>query len=93
MTITSSATIASLRPVADVAIPNSKLAQEITKLGRDTESALLFNHSGRALTGVRRGIRFDEVIPERRMQAKGLAGLRRVHGDPRHIAVHKGEAL
>lgn len=47
-----------------IRIPDSKLAQEITELVRDTESALLFHHSSRvfywgALTGVRRGLTFD----------------------------------
>jgi len=48
-------------------IPNSKLAREITELVRDTESALLFNHSSRvylfaALTGERRGLAFDSEL-------------------------------
>ena len=47
--------------LADVAIPDSKLAREITELVRDTESPLLFHHSSRvycwgALAGVRRGL-------------------------------------
>ena len=61
---TSSATNAPPRPVAGVAIPDSKLAREITELVQDTASPLLFNHSRRvfhwsALTGVRRGLKFD----------------------------------
>jgi hypothetical protein len=47
--------------------PDSKLGEEITELVRDTESELLFNHSGRvccfgALTGLRRGLRFDREL-------------------------------
>lgn len=65
--ITSAAIIASPRPVAGVAIPDSKLAREITELVRDTESPLLYNHSSRvfywgALSGVRRGLRFDPEL-------------------------------
>ena len=42
--------------IVGVSIPDSKLGQEITELVRDTETALLFNHSSRvyywgALTG------------------------------------------
>src|ERR1700757_1857565 len=53
--------------VAGVVIPDSTLAQEITELVRDTETALLFNHSSRvyywgALTGQRRGLRFDPEL-------------------------------
>ena len=33
--------------IADVRIPDSKLAREITELVRDTESPLLFHHSSR----------------------------------------------
>src|ERR1700712_1912052 len=33
--------------IEDVSIPNSKLAREVTELGRDTESPLLFHHSSR----------------------------------------------
>jgi hypothetical protein len=62
--ITSSTTNAPPRPVAGVAIPDSKLAREITELVWDTASPLLFNHSRpvfyrSALTGVRRGLKFD----------------------------------
>ena len=62
--ITSSATNASPRPVAGIAIPDGRLAREITELVRDTASPLLFNHSRRvlhwsALTGVRHGLKFD----------------------------------
>ena len=53
--------------IAGVSVPDSKLAQEITELVRDTETALLFNHSSRvyywgALTGKRRGLRFDPEL-------------------------------
>jgi len=53
--------------IVGVSIPDSKLAQEITELVRDTETALLFNHSSRvyywgALTGKRRGLRFDPEL-------------------------------
>src|SRR5258705_3096949 len=50
--------------IETIAVPNSKLCKEITELVRDTEPELLFNHSSRvyyfgALTGLRRGLRFD----------------------------------
>lgn len=53
--------------VADIAIPDNKLAREITELVKDTETPLLFHHSSRvyywgALTGRRRGIRFDPEL-------------------------------
>ena len=53
--------------VAGVAIPDSKLAREVTELVSDTESPLLFHHSSRvyywgALTGRRRGLRFDPEL-------------------------------
>ena len=53
--------------IAGVRIPDSKLAREVTELVRDTESALLFNHSSRvyyfgALTGKRRGLSFDPEL-------------------------------
>jgi hypothetical protein len=53
--------------IAGVRIPDSKLAQEITELVRDTESQLLFHHSSRvfywgALTGARRGLRVDAEL-------------------------------
>jgi len=53
--------------LADVAIPDSKLAREITELVRDTESPLLFHHSSRvyyfgALAGRRRGLKFDSEL-------------------------------
>jgi hypothetical protein len=53
--------------VAGVSIPDSTLAREVTELVKDTESSLLFHHSSRvyywgALTGKRRGIRFDPEL-------------------------------
>jgi hypothetical protein len=53
--------------VEGVAIPDSKLAWEITELVRDTESPLLFHHSSRvfyfgALAGKRRGLMFDPEL-------------------------------
>jgi hypothetical protein len=55
------------RPVADIIIPDSKLAREITELVRDTESPLLFHHSSRvyywgALSGKRKGLQFDPEL-------------------------------
>ncbi|CAD6556886.1 hypothetical protein LMG27952_06221 [Paraburkholderia hiiakae] len=53
--------------LADVAIPDSKLAREITELVRDTESPLLFHHSSRvyyfgALAGRRLGLKYDREL-------------------------------
>ena len=53
--------------LADVAIPDSKLAHEITELVRDTESPLLFHHSSRvyyfgALAGRRLDLKFDREL-------------------------------
>jgi hypothetical protein len=50
--------------IADVCIPDSKLAREVTELVRDTESPLLFYHSSRvyyfgALAGKHGGLKFD----------------------------------
>ena len=64
---TSSASNVKSSTVLGVTIPDSKLAREITELVRDTETALLFNHSSRvyywgALTGKRRGLRFDPEL-------------------------------
>src|SRR5271156_5898732 len=49
------------------AVPDSKLAKEVTELIRDTESELLFNHSTRvylwgALTGLREKLTFDREL-------------------------------
>ena len=53
--------------ISGIAVPNSKLANEITEFIRDTESTLLFNHSSRvyyfgALAGQRRGLKFDAEL-------------------------------
>jgi HD superfamily phosphodiesterase len=50
-----------------VTIPDSKLAQEVTELIRDTEPALLFNHSSRvyyfaALAAKRKDLTFDPEL-------------------------------
>jgi len=62
MTATISGTLA-----ANLSIPDSKLAREITTFVRDTESELLFNHSSRvycfaALAGKRRELKFDPEL-------------------------------
>src|SRR6202043_4156732 len=61
--VTSSITV----NVAGVAVPDSKLAREVTELVRDTEPPLLFHHSSRvyywgALTGRRHDLRFDPEL-------------------------------
>lgn len=53
--------------ISGVTIPDSRLVREATELVRDTESALLFNHSTRvyyfgALAGKRRGLEFDPEL-------------------------------
>jgi hypothetical protein len=53
--------------ISGITVPDSKLANEITELIRDTESTLLFNHSSRvyyfgALAGKRRGLNFDAEL-------------------------------
>src|SRR6202163_3954374 len=53
--------------ISGVMVPDSKLAREATKLVRDTESPLLFNHSTRvyyfgSLAGKRRGLQFDAEL-------------------------------
>lgn len=53
--------------IADVRIPDSKLAQAATELVRDTESDLLFHHSSRVyyfgvLAGLRQGLKFDSEL-------------------------------
>ena len=53
--------------IEGIGVPDSKLAREITELVRDTETPLLFHHSSRvfywaALTGARRGLRFDAEL-------------------------------
>ena len=64
---TSTLTGQQLVSVSGARISDSKLAQEITELVRDTESSLLFNHSSRvyyfgALAGRRRGLKFDPEL-------------------------------
>jgi HD domain len=65
MTVASHASQAAI--ISGIKIPDSKLASEITEFIRDTEPALLFNHSSRvyyfgALAGVRRGLKFDAEL-------------------------------
>ncbi|QNB16030.1 HD domain-containing protein [Paraburkholderia tropica] len=53
--------------VQDVAVPDSRLAREITEFVRDTSTPLLFHHSSRvylfgALEGVRLGLKFDPEL-------------------------------
>jgi hypothetical protein len=53
--------------ISGITLPDSKLANEITELVRDTESTLLFNHSSRvyyfgALAGRRNGLKFDAEL-------------------------------
>ena len=53
--------------VEGVAIPDSKLAHEITEVVRDTVTPLLFHHSSRvyyfgALAGKHRGLKFDPEL-------------------------------
>lgn len=65
MTIATQASQAAL--ISGIAIPDSKLASEITEFIRDTEPTLLFNHSSRvyyfgALAGQRRGLKFDAEL-------------------------------
>jgi HD domain len=53
--------------IAGITIPDSRLADQVTELVRDTEPPLLFHHSSRvyywgALTGKRRSLRFDPEL-------------------------------
>jgi HD superfamily phosphodiesterase len=53
--------------VEGVAIPDSKLAREITEVVRDAATPLLFHHSSRvyyfgALAGMHRGLKFDPEL-------------------------------
>ena len=53
--------------IAGIQVPDSKLAQEIEQLVRDTESELLFHHSNRvflfgALAGQRKGLKVDAEL-------------------------------
>src|SRR5579885_3043129 len=59
--------VSATESTANVRVPNSKLAREITEFIRDTESSLLFNHSSRvycfgAIAGQRRGLTFDPEL-------------------------------
>ena len=65
MTISTQSSQAAL--ISGITVPDSKLANEITEFIRDTEPALLFNHSSRvyyfgALAGQRRGFKFDAEL-------------------------------
>jgi hypothetical protein len=65
MTISTQASSAA--SISGIRVPDSKLANEITEFIRDTEPALLFNHSSRvyyfgALAGQRRGFKFDAEL-------------------------------
>jgi hypothetical protein len=65
MTISTQSSQAAL--ISGIRVPDSKLANEITEFIRDTEPALLFNHSSRvyyfaALAGQRRGFKFDAEL-------------------------------
>ena len=56
-----------LSALEGIAIPDSRMARDLTQLIRDTESELLFNHSTRvflfgALSGQRRGLKFDPEL-------------------------------
>jgi hypothetical protein len=53
--------------IDNISIPDSKLCRDITELARDTQPAMLFNHSSRvyyfgALAGVRRELNFDREL-------------------------------
>ncbi len=53
--------------VGGIRVPDSKFARQISELVKDAESPLLFHHSSRvyywgALTGQRRGLRFDTEL-------------------------------
>ena len=65
MTVSSQASQAAL--ISGIRVPDSKLANEITEFIRDTEPALLFNHSSRvyyfgALAGLHHGLKFDAEL-------------------------------
>jgi hypothetical protein len=64
---TPTAVITKATSISGVTVPESKLTREATELVRDTESALLFNHSSRvyyfaSLAGKRRGLKFDPEL-------------------------------
>ncbi|MBI0330100.1 HD domain-containing protein [Burkholderia plantarii] len=53
--------------IGGIAVPDSRLAREITEFVRDTESPLLFHHSSRvfyfgAMAGRKRGLKFDPEL-------------------------------
>jgi hypothetical protein len=55
------------KTIAGVRVPDSKLAQEVEQLVRDTESELLYHHSNRvflfgALAGERKGLKADAEL-------------------------------
>jgi hypothetical protein len=65
--MTTSARFSPAALISGIRVPDSKLANEITEFIRDTEPALLFNHSSRvyyfgALAGQRRGFKFDAEL-------------------------------
>jgi hypothetical protein len=65
--MTTSARFSPAALISGIRVPGSKLANEITEFIRDTEPALLFNHSSRvyyfgALAGQRRGFKFDAEL-------------------------------
>jgi hypothetical protein len=65
MTVAAHASEAAL--ISGIKVPDSRLAKKITEFIRDTEPALLFNHSSRvyyfgALAGKRRGLKFDAEL-------------------------------
>jgi hypothetical protein len=65
--MTTSAQFSPAALISGIRVPDSKLANEITEFIRDTEPALLFNHSSRvyyfgALAGQRRGFKFDAEL-------------------------------
>lgn len=61
------AQVSHVESLADVSIPDSKLAREVTEFVRDTATELLFHHSSRvyyfgALAGKRQGLKFDSEL-------------------------------
>jgi hypothetical protein len=53
--------------IAEIKVPDSRLARAVTELVRDTETPLLFHHSSRvyyfgALAGKQRGLKFDPEL-------------------------------
>jgi HD superfamily phosphodiesterase len=56
-----------LNGIGGIAVPDSRLARDLTQFVRDTESPLLFHHSSRvyywaAIAGTRRGLKFDSEL-------------------------------